>query len=51
MNAQKAVFAVSAALWERSGLKDPAMVMGHSLGEYMALTASGAIPLMECFAW
>ncbi len=50
MNAQKAVYAVSAALWERSGLKAPAMVMGHSLGEYMALTASGALSLMECFA-
>jgi [acyl-carrier-protein] S-malonyltransferase len=50
MNAQKAVFAVSAALWERSGLRDPAMVMGHSLGEYMALTASGAISLMECYS-
>ncbi|MDM7934365.1 MAG: ACP S-malonyltransferase, partial [Methanothrix sp.] len=49
MNAQKAVFSVSAALWVRSGLSDPAMVMGHSLGEYMALTASGAISLMECF--
>lgn len=50
INAQKAVFAVSAALWETSGFDQPAMVMGHSLGEYMALTASGALSLHECLA-
>lgn len=49
VNAQRAIFAVSAALWESSGLDEPAMVMGHSLGEYMALTASGAISAGECF--
>lgn len=49
INAQKAVYAVSAALWESSGLDRPAMVMGHSLGEYMALTVSGAISLHECY--
>ena len=48
-NAQKAVFAVTAALWERSGLDGPAVTMGHSLGEYMALVASRAIPLRECY--
>ena len=48
-NAQKAVFAVTAALWERSGLDRPAVAMGHSLGEYMALVASRAIPLRECY--
>lgn len=41
-NAQKAIFAVTTSLWERSGLDAPAAVMGHSLGEYMALTAAGA---------
>ncbi len=50
INAQKAVFAVSAALWEASGFDGPAMVMGHSLGEYMALTASGAVPVEECLS-
>jgi len=50
VNAQKAVFAVSAALWESSGFDRPAMVMGHSLGEYMALTASGAVPVGECLS-
>lgn len=49
-NAQKAVFAVTAALWEKSGLDDPAMTMGHSLGEYMALVASRAISVRECYA-
>lgn len=50
VNAQKAVYAVTAALWEESGLNDPLMVMGHSLGEYMALTASGALSRDDCFA-
>jgi len=44
VNAQPAVVSVSIALWERSGLKDPAAVMGHSLGEYTALVASGSLP-------
>ncbi len=48
-NAQKAVFAVTAALWERSGLDRPAVAMGHSLGEYMALVVSRAIPVRECY--
>jgi [acyl-carrier-protein] S-malonyltransferase len=43
VNAQPAVVSVSVALWERSGLKDPAAVMGHSLGEYTALVASGSL--------
>jgi len=43
VNAQPAVLSVSVALWERSGLKDPAAVMGHSLGEYTALVASGSL--------
>lgn len=43
INAQPAVLSVSAALWKRSGLDDPAAVMGHSLGEYMALVAAGSL--------
>lgn len=43
VNAQPSVLCVSAALWERSGLKDPALVMGHSLGEYTALVAGGSL--------
>jgi [acyl-carrier-protein] S-malonyltransferase len=47
VNAQPAVLLVSVALWERSGLKDPAAVMGHSLGEYTALVASGSLQAVE----
>jgi [acyl-carrier-protein] S-malonyltransferase len=43
LNAQPAVLAVSSALWKRSGLDDPAAVMGHSLGEYSALIAAGCL--------
>jgi len=43
IHAQPSVLSVSAALWERSGLTDPAAVMGHSLGEYTALVAAGSI--------
>jgi [acyl-carrier-protein] S-malonyltransferase len=49
LNAQKAVFAVTAALWATSGLNDPLFVLGHSLGEYMALTASGALSREDCY--
>jgi len=49
INAQKAVFSVTAALWESSVHKQPAMVMGHSLGEYMALVASRSISREDCF--
>jgi len=48
INAQKAVFAVTAALWDSCAFKDPALLMGHSLGEYMALVASGALSQEEC---
>lgn len=44
INAQPAVLAASLALWQASGYSRPAMVMGHSLGEYTALAAVGAIP-------
>lgn len=43
VNVQPAVLSVSVALWEGSGLKDPAVVMGHSLGEYTALVAAGSL--------
>ncbi|MGC9324434.1 MAG: ACP S-malonyltransferase [Desulfomonilia bacterium] len=43
-NAQPAVLSVCNALWEDSGYTRPEIVMGHSLGEYMALVASGALP-------
>jgi len=45
VHAQPAVLAVSNALWGLSGLDMPGMVMGHSLGEYMALVASGGISI------
>ena len=48
-NAQKAVFAVTASLWMRSGLDRPEIAMGHSLGEYMALAVSGALSVPECY--
>ncbi|MFY9399164.1 MAG: ACP S-malonyltransferase [Desulfomonilia bacterium] len=50
VNAQKAIYAVTASLWERTGLDAPAAVMGHSLGEYMALTAAGAFSLSQGYA-
>lgn len=49
INAQKAVFAVTAALWDSCVFKEPSMVMGHSLGEYMALVASGVLSRQECY--
>jgi len=48
--AQQAIFAVSNALWERSGLNEPTMVMGHSLGEYMALSVSGALSVRDAMS-
>jgi len=47
VNAQPAVLAASIALWRASGLDAAAMVMGHSLGEYTALVASGALTLAD----
>jgi [acyl-carrier-protein] S-malonyltransferase len=43
VNAQPAVLGVSVALWQRSGFHAPAAVLGHSLGEYTALVASGCL--------
>ncbi len=50
MNAQPAVLSVSIALWKISGFDSPAIVMGHSLGEYTALVASGALTLTDAIA-
>lgn len=43
---QPALFALSAALWDEfiaTGLPAPALVAGHSLGEYSALYAAGVL--------
>jgi [acyl-carrier-protein] S-malonyltransferase len=50
MNAQPAVLSVSITLWRKSGFDSPAVVMGHSLGEYSALVASGALTLADAVA-
>ena len=49
-NTQPAILAVSVAALralQSSGLKAPAYVAGHSLGEYSALVAAGAISLSD----
>ena len=43
VHAQQAIYSVTSALWVRCGLNQPEMVIGHSLGEYMALVAAGVI--------
>ncbi|HDP25895.1 MAG TPA: ACP S-malonyltransferase [Deltaproteobacteria bacterium] len=48
-NAQPAILSVCHALWEQSGYTSPDVVMGHSLGEYMALVAAGALTFEEAF--
>ena len=40
---QPALFLCSVVAWERSGIAAPAAAAGHSLGEYAALVASGAL--------
>jgi [acyl-carrier-protein] S-malonyltransferase len=40
---QPALFLTSVVAWERSGLADPLAAAGHSLGEYAALVAAGAL--------
>lgn len=42
-NTQPAIFLHSIALWKILSMKDAAMVAGHSLGEYSALVAAGAL--------
>jgi len=49
-NSQPAIFAVSMAMWtERGGLNaaGDAVIFGHSLGEYSALCAAGAIGITD----
>ena len=40
---QPALFLVSVAEWARSGIEQPVGAAGHSLGEYAALVAAGAL--------
>jgi malonyl CoA-acyl carrier protein transacylase len=40
---QPALFLCSVVTWERSGVEAPVAAAGHSLGEYAALVAAGAI--------
>lgn len=46
-NVQPAIMATSIAMFRASGLTLPEYVAGHSLGEYTALCASGAISLSD----
>lgn len=48
MNAQPAIFAVSMAMWKAAGEPETDFVAGHSLGEYSALCAAGAIGITDC---
>lgn len=46
-NTQPAIFLHSVALWNLLKPSDAAMVAGHSLGEYSALVAAGAISFVD----
>ena len=46
-NVQPAIMATSIAMFKASGLSLPEYVAGHSLGEYTALCAAGAISLAD----
>ena len=46
-NVQPAIMATSVAMFRASGLPLPEYVAGHSLGEYTALCAAGAISLRD----
>jgi len=50
VNAQPAVVCASLALLNASDCKEPALVLGHSLGEYTALAAAGALSREEALA-
>jgi len=47
-NAQPAIFAVSLAMWAALNDRAGEFVAGHSLGEYSALCAAGAIGIADC---
>ena len=49
-NAQPALFVAGFASWKQSGLDDPAFVAGHSLGEYTAVAAVGALGFEDALA-
>ena len=49
-NTQPALLCAGVAVWrvlEREGVPAPAVMAGHSLGEYTALVAAGALPLAD----
>ena len=46
-NVQPAIMATSVAMFRASGLPMPEFVAGHSLGEYTALCAAGALSLAD----
>jgi [acyl-carrier-protein] S-malonyltransferase len=46
-NTQPAIFLHSMVVWDLLTPKDAAMTAGHSLGEYSALTAAGALTFAE----
>ena len=46
-NVQPAIMATSIAMFQASGIKLTEYVAGHSLGEYSALCAAGAISLRD----
>ncbi|MEZ5122252.1 MAG: ACP S-malonyltransferase [Solirubrobacterales bacterium] len=47
---QPALFLCSVVAWERSGLASPLAAAGHSLGEYAALVAAGALDFEAALA-
>ena len=49
-NTQPAIFVHSMALWKILNPSDGAMVAGHSLGEYTALVAAGALSFADAVA-
>lgn len=44
---QPAIFCASLAGWERARLEEPSVLAGHSLGEFAALAAAGALTELD----